>query len=682
MNDLRTDLDVATYSDPTPVLADLVRLAALDETSRNRIAKQAADLVSRIRELSSPGLMEVFLAEYGLSTDEGIALMCLAEALLRVPDADTIDALIEDKIAPSDWGKHLGHSSSSLVNASTWALMLTGRVLDDPKPGMAGVLRGAVKRLGEPVIRTAVGRAMKEMGRQFVLGESIDSAMKRAAKMQEKGFTYSYDMLGEAARTAADADAYDVAFHTAITAIGRHATRASVKENPGISIKLSALHPRYEEAQKARVMDELVPRVLKLAQAAKAQGMGLNIDAEEADRLAISLDVIEAVLADDSLKGWDGFGVVVQAYGQRAGFVLEWLYQLAERLDRKIMVRLVKGAYWDAEIKRAQVEGLDGFPVFTEKAATDVSYIGNARRLLGMTDRIYPQFATHNAHTVAAVLHMAEEMGRWQSDYEFQRLHGMGEALHTIVMEQEATRCRIYAPVGAHRDLLAYLVRRLLENGANSSFVNRIVDKNVPPEEVAPCPFAAMGHPPAIRHAADLFAPHRANSIGFDPTHRPTMERIEAARAPFAAPHVWTGGPRGVASDIAGAAAEVRNPADLTDLVGTVAPATPEGVAVALDKASPWTTPVAQRAAVLRAVAKAYEANAGELFAILAREAGKGLPDAIGELREAVDFLYFYAAEAEAAGDDIAPRGVCLYQSVEFPSGDFHRTDCGSIGRR
>ncbi len=521
------------------VVADLIAKAALDGPARAHIAARGADLVRAIRSSTKPGLMEVFLAEYGLSTDEGVALMCLAEALLRVPDAGTMDALIEDKISPSNWGLHLGHSSSSLVNASTWALMLTGRVLDEGEPGVAGHLRAAVKRLGEPVIRAAVGRAMKEMGRQFVLGETIQSAMRRGAGMEARGYTYSYDMLGEAARTEQDALRYQAAYATAIEAIGLGCKGDDIRANPGISVKLSALHPRYEEGQREQVLRDLVPRVSKLARLAARRGMGFNIDAEEQDRLVLSRDVIEAVLADPALEGWDGFGVVVQAYGPRAGAMIDWLHGVATRLDRKLMVRLVKGAYWDTEIKRAQVLGLPGFPVFTAKTATDISYIANARKLLGMTDRIYPQFATHNAHTVAAVLEMAE--GLDAELYEFQRLHGMGEQLHDLVHTREATRCRIYAPVGAHRDLLAYLVRRLLENGANSSFVNQIVDETVPAEVVAACPIAAH-KPRAITKGPDLFAPERVNSVGRDLTAAPDREAIYAARAGFEE-RVFKGGP-------------------------------------------------------------------------------------------------------------------------------------------
>jgi len=648
--DSRRAIDLATYANEAETLARLSAAAALSEADRARITARGADLVREIRGESSPGLMEVFLAEYGLSTDEGIALMCLAEALLRVPDADTIDALIEDKIAPSDWGRHIGRSTSPLVNASTWALMLTGRVLKDEAPGPVGHLRAAIKRLGEPVIRTAVGRAMKEMGRQFVLGETIQAAMERAAGMEKNGYTYSYDMLGEAARTDADATRYHLSYSRAITAIANACNNKDIRDNPGISVKLSALHPRYEVAQRAAVMDILVPRLRSLALLAKSAKMGLNIDAEEADRLSLSLDVIAAVLAEPALAGWDGFGVVVQAYGKRASHVIDFLYDLSTRLDRRIMVRLVKGAYWDTEIKRAQVTGVDGFPVFTSKAATDVSYIANARKLLTMTDRIYPQFATHNAHTAAAILDMAAD----KRAFEFQRLHGMGETLHGIILAAEGTRCRIYAPVGAHRDLLAYLVRRLLENGANSSFVNQIVDESVAPETVARDPFDAINDPaPHMPAGPDLFLPERRNSRGFDLRHWPTLETIETARAPFATHH-WQAAPLLAGPAQPQAPARVANPADPADTPGTVAWASKADVATALAAATPWTAPASERAALLNRAADLYEENFGEIFALLAREAGKSIPDAVAELREAVDFLRYYAAHAPEA----APVGT------------------------
>ena len=645
---LRPLIDENTYAAERPVIEQLRGTAQLSQEDRAEIKSRATKLVTAIREDARPGMMEVFLSEYGLSTEEGIALMCLAEALLRVPDAATIDALIEDKIAPSNWASHLGESTSPLVNASTWALMLTGKVLRDDHPGPVGHLRGAIKRLGEPVIRTAVGRAMKEMGAQFVLGETIQSAMTRAAKMERKGYTYSYDMLGEAARTEADARRYHLSYSRAISAIAEAAKSKDIRENPGISVKLSALHPRYEEAQHDTVMNEIVPRLRTLAQLARSAGIGLNIDAEEADRLSISLDVIETVLSEPSLKGWDGFGVVVQAYGQRAGHVLDWLYALAERLDRKIMVRLVKGAYWDTEIKRAQVAGLPGFPVFTAKHHTDISYIANARKLLGMTDRIYPQFATHNAHTVAAILHMATD----RSAFEFQRLHGMGEALHDIVKSAEGTRCRIYAPVGAHRDLLAYLVRRLLENGANSSFVNQIVDEDVPPATVASDPFDQSGTPD-LATGPELFAPERPNSEGWDLTHRPTRAAIEDARAPFATAR-WEAAPLLATEAEVGDATSIINPARPGDIVGQITWASPDTVAAACAVAAPWAASAQERAEVLNRAADLYEEHYGELFALTAREAGKSLPDVIAELREAVDFLRFYAARSE--GPD--PQGV------------------------
>ena len=647
-------IDRQSLRDEAALVQDLIAEAGLDAAARARITEAGADLVRRIRASVKPGLMEVFLAEYGLSTDEGIALMCLAEALLRVPDAETMDALIEDKIAPSDWGKHLGQSASSLVNASTWALMLTGKVLDEREPGIVGHLKAAVKRLGEPVIRTAVSRAMKEMGRNFVLGETIDLAMKRARELEARGYTYSYDMLGEAARTEADARRYHLAYSKAITAIAAAAATGDIRTNPGISVKLSALHPRYEVAKRARVMEELVPRVRALAGLAKAAGLGFNIDAEEADRLALSLEVIEAVLSDPALKGWDGFGVVVQAYGRRAGAVIDWLYALSVRLDRKIMVRLVKGAYWDAEVKRAQVLGLDSFPVFTRKQATDVSYIANARKLLGMTDRIYPQFATHNAHTVAAILDMAPD----KRAFEFQRLHGMGERLHDIVLEDHGTRCRIYAPVGAHRDLLAYLVRRLLENGANSSFVNQIVNEEVAPERVAACPLTAMEGmrpvaSPAILTGPGLFGTRR-NARGFDLTDTADLETIETARAPDMA-RLFEASPLIAGAASGGLRHEVKNPATGA-LVGHVLTAGAPDVETALRLAEPWAAAAPERAEVLRRAADLYEDHFGPIFALLAREAGKTAADAVAELREAVDFLRYYADGA--AGLQNPARGV------------------------
>jgi RHH-type proline utilization regulon transcriptional repressor/proline dehydrogenase/delta 1-pyrroline-5-carboxylate dehydrogenase len=637
---------------PEPEVLERLRAAGPGPERRQAASARAAGWVREIRQDRAPALVESFLAEYGLSTREGIALMCLAEALLRVPDAHTMDELIEDKIAPSAWGEHLGHSSSSLVNASTWALMLTGSVLKETG-GVAATLRGAVRRLGEPVIRVAARRAVEVMATQFVLGRDIDEAVRRGQGARDKGYTYSYDMLGEAAMTAADAGNFYASYERAIHALAPRALSDDIRENPGISVKLSALHPRYEETKRARVMAELVPRVLRLAQGAKAAHMGFNIDAEEADRLDLSLEVIEAVLSDPSLAGWNGFGVVVQAYGKRAAPVLDWLHALAERLDRRIMVRLVKGAYWDTEIKRAQVAGLEDFPVFTRKAATDISFQACAAKLLAMRDRIYPQFATHNAQTVAAVLEMAGEA----RDFEFQRLHGMGEALHDLVMARAGTRCRIYAPVGTHRDLLAYLVRRLLENGANSSFVNQIVDTAVPAEEVAADPFAAdlAGGNAQVVAPARLWGAERENAKGWDLADRAGLAAYDAARAPFAAAR-WEAAPLLAAEVRGGGAEDVANPADPSDVPGRVTLAGPEDVEAALAAARPWQADGAARARVLNAAADLYEQNAGEIFAILGREAGKTPPDAVAELREAVDFLRYYAARAREL--EAPPRGT------------------------
>jgi len=661
LSGLRNRIDGDTYADEKRVLTRLIAEAGLDPEDRVRIAEAGAGLVRQIRQSASPGLMETFLAEYGLSTDEGVALMCLAEALLRVPDADTINALIEDKIAPSDWGRHLGHSSSSLVNASTWALMLTGRLLADRAPGVANTLHGTVRRLGEPAIRVAASRAMKEAGRQFVLGEAIGPAMKRAAAMEARGYTYSYDMLGEAAHTDADAQRYFLSYSRAISTIAKVCGSDDVRENPGISVKLSALHPRFEIAQGERIMKELVPRARALALLAKSAGMGFNIDAEEADRLSLSMDVIGAILADETLAGWDGFGVAVQAYGQRAGPVIDWIHALAENLDRRIMVRLVKGAYWDTEIKLAQEKGMAGFPVFTRKASTDVSYIANARKLLGMTDRIYPQFATHNAHTAAAILDMAGD----GKDFEFQRLHGMGERLHDILTSRFDVRCRIYAPVGEHRDLLAYLVRRLLENGANSSFVNQIVDDGVSPQEAARDPLAeAEGHldnprNPVLLTGPELFGPKRRNSRGWDLGDATGIAAVEDARAAYRRCE-FAAAPLIAAETGGGKIVPITNPADPEEQVGTVQQTSAAQVEAALVAAAPWCADITQRARVLRKAARLYEDSHGRFFALLCREAGKTLPDCVGELREAVDFLRYYAAEAEEADAPAAGVFACI----------------------
>jgi RHH-type proline utilization regulon transcriptional repressor/proline dehydrogenase/delta 1-pyrroline-5-carboxylate dehydrogenase len=664
---IRSEIRANYLPDETEALSRLVDIASLSEADRAAISTDAAELVRAVRSSSDPRLMEVFLSAYGLSTKEGVALMCLAEALLRVPDSETMDDLIRDKIAPHDWSAHSGEASSIFVNASTWALMLTGRVLEEGEGGIEGTLRAMVRRLGEPVIRKAVAAAMREMGEQFVLGRTIPEALRRGRSMSARGYLYSYDMLGEAARTEADALRYHRAYADAISTLNSGSNGTDIRRNPGISVKLSALHPRYEATQKAIVLPVMAERLLSLTLAARHAGMGLNVDAEEADRLDLSLDVIERVLSEPELADWDGFGVVVQAYGPRAPFVIDWLDALARRLDRRIMVRLVKGAYWDTEIKRAQAMGLSAYPVFTRKPNTDVSYIANARKLLSMTDHIYPQFATHNAHTVAAILAMAPD----RDCFEFQRLHGMGEALHETVRRREGTRCRVYAPVGAHSDLLAYLVRRLLENGANSSFVHQITDLDVAPEAIARDPFETVATQgpvanPAIPAPSAIFGADRVNSKGWDITDPLTLAAIEAGRAAFDGADRWTARPVTRAAGYGGVR-KVLNPANQRQVVGTVYEASaelvPVAVRIAVEAQPRWAArPVADRAAILRRAADLYEASAVEFFALAAREAGKTLADGVAEVREAVDFLRYYAAEAPGAEEGTRARGaiVCI----------------------
>ncbi|MGM0766769.1 MAG: bifunctional proline dehydrogenase/L-glutamate gamma-semialdehyde dehydrogenase PutA [Pseudomonadota bacterium] len=663
-------------ADEYTVIREMIAGAQLSQAERDAISARAADLVRSVRKNAKSTIMEKFLAEYGLTTKEGVALMCLAEALLRVPDNLTIHELIEDKITSGAWGAHVGKASSPLINTATVALLMTSNLLKDSERNTVGdTLRKLLKRFGEPVIRTVAGQAMKEMGRQFVLGRDIDEAQDEAREYMEKGYTYSYDMLGEAARTDEDAKRYFDSYSNAIDSIAK-TCQGDVRKNPGISVKLSALLARYEYGNKERVMTELLPRARKLVRKAAAANMGFNIDAEEQDRLDLSLDVIEELVADPELAGWDGFGVVVQAYGKRAAFALDWLYGLAEKHDRRFMVRLVKGAYWDAEIKRAQVMALDGFPVFTRKACSDVSFLSSATKLLNMTDRIYPQFATHNAHSVSAILELAQVKG--VDNYEFQRLHGMGESLHDEVLKVSGVPCRIYAPVGPHKDLLAYLVRRLLENGANSSFVNQIVDTSITPEEIAKDPILSveeMGSTissKAIVHPYKLFGEQRRNSRGWDITDPVTVQQIDEGRGAYR-DHRWKGGPL-IAGEVAGTEVQVvRNPANPDDLVGHVTQASDADVGTAITAAAAgfktWSeTAVEERAACVRKVGDLYEAHAYELFALTTREAGKSLLDAIAEIREAVDFSQYYANEAIRYKDSGNARGVmCCISPWNFP---------------
>lgn len=626
----------------TAVLPEGSRLN--DAALRAAIQDRARTLVRHLREDSKPGLMELMLAEYGLSTDEGVALMCLAEALLRVPDAETMDDLIEDKIAPSQWGRHLGKSASPLINSSTWALMITGRVLDSKTP-IHKTLGGMVKRLGEPVIRHAVREAMKVMGRQFVLGETIQGAIKRSSGK----YRYSYDMLGEAAMSTPDALDYYADYEGAIRALSARCNSDRVAENPGISVKLSALHPRYDEFQRDRVMTELLPRVTALAKLAADANMGLNIDAEESERLELNLDIVEALARDKQFGDWRGLGLVVQAYGTRSPAVIDWVADLAKDTGRRLMVRLVKGAYWDTEVKRAQVMGLDRYPVYETKSDTDRNYILCAEKLLAARPSLYPQFATHNAQTVAAVFELA---GEDQTGYEFQRLHGMGDALHAYMREKLDRPVRIYAPVGEHEDLLAYLVRRLLENGANSSFVSKVTDKDVSIDEIITDPFEDI-RDSMLPRPRDTTEPH-VNSAGYDLRDVLTADALLAERSRFR-DTVWS----------FGTGVNITNPANPDDTVGSVSFASKAETDAAMARSQPWSDDAAIRASVLTKAADDLETAAPELLALLAREAGKTAEDAIAELREAADFLRYYAT---FASDDDAPLGtVAAIAPWNFP---------------
>jgi RHH-type transcriptional regulator, proline utilization regulon repressor / proline dehydrogenase / delta 1-pyrroline-5-carboxylate dehydrogenase len=600
------------------LLADAPREAA----SERRIDVRATHLIEAIRAHSGgPGGIEDFLREYSLSTREGLALMVLAEALLRVPDAATADRLIEDKLAAGDWTHHEVKSTALLVSASAWALGISARIIQ-PGETPENILDGLGKRIGLPALRGATRQAMRLLGSHFVLGQNIEEALGRAGRSQ--AFRYSYDMLGEGARTAADAARYFESYAAAIAAIGAAAGNAALPDRPGISVKLSALHPRYEATSRERVLAELPPRVLELARQAKQHDLNFTVDAEEADRLELSLDVIAAVLADPSLGRWDGFGLAVQAYQKRAPAVIDWVQAAAVALDRRLMVRLVKGAYWDTEVKRAQERGLADYPVFTRKAMTDLCYADCVRRLLAARPRLYPQFATHNALTVASVI---EEAGGVEG-YEFQRLHGMGEALYAaLIADEPGAACRVYAPVGGHRDLLAYLVRRLLENGANSSFVSVAADPGVPVAGLLKRPQAWIAEPSHARHPRiplprDLYGPSRRNSAGVEFGDRASLEGLLA----------------GVAKAMPKDAVA---PPEAND--ATIA----ESFAAAAKGFPAWAArPVEERAAALDRAADLYEGNRDALIALLQQEGGKTLDDALAEVREAVDYCRYYGSQA------------------------------------
>lgn len=703
---LRAAITAAWLRDETTHVRELLEQARLPAGEQIQAQKLAVDLVKRVRaRAQDQGAIEAFMRQYDLGSEEGVLLMCVAEALLRIPDQDTADKLIRDKLGDADWEKHLGQSDSVLVNASTWGLMLTGKLVnlnDLTRADVPGAFKRLVGRVGEPVIRLAVRQAMRIMGHQFVMGRTIDEALARSRKGGNADYRYSFDMLGEGALTTKDAARYLEAYRQAIHAIGRTGPFADVFAAPSISIKLSALHPRYEHAKRARVMKELAPAILELAQLAKSYGIGFTIDAEEADRLELSLDLIETTFSDPSLDGWEGFGLAVQAYQKRTPYVIDFLADLARRVGRRMPVRLVKGAYWDAEIKRAQIDGHPGYPVFTRKPNTDVSYLANARRMFDHGDALYPMFATHNAQTIAAIhtlsllppgegARRADEGAehpsasaravpapqslspagtsfgrRGERGFEFQKLHGMGDDLYAEVVPKHRldTPCRVYAPVGSHEDLLPYLVRRLLENGANSSFVNRITDENVAIEDLVRDPvqtvseFESIPHP-RIPLPVDLFrsqpAPiassDRNNSMGANLSNdndlRALAERINASVKP------WRAAPLVPGAVVSTAALPVTNPADRRQTVGEWQPADSGTVEKALANAvaaqPAWDrTPAASRAAILEHAANLLEQRLPDYIALCVKEAGKTIPDSVAEVREAVDFLRYYAAQARA----------------------------------
>jgi RHH-type transcriptional regulator, proline utilization regulon repressor / proline dehydrogenase / delta 1-pyrroline-5-carboxylate dehydrogenase len=628
----------------------------LNDSDRQGILGQATALVAAVRERSrDAGAMEAFMREYDLSSEEGVVLMCLAEALLRIPDNETAEKLISDKLSDADWESHLGKSSSIFVNASTWGLMLTGRLVkvsEAPRRDIGSALARIANKSGEPVVRLAIRQAMRIMGHQYVMGRTIKAALQRARKKDNRRFRYSFDMLGEAALTADDAQRYAQAYRDAILAIGSSTDDDDIFSAPSISVKLSALHPRYEHAKAQRVLDELAPVLLDLARLAREQGIALTVDAEEAERLTLSLRVFERVLGHPSLAGWDGLGLALQAYQRRAWAAIDWLADRARSSSHRIPIRLVKGAYWDTEIKFAQMEGLPGYPVFTRKASTDLSYLACARRLLSMPEQFYPQFATHNAHTIVAISRMADH-----ADYEYQRLHGMGKELYAEVLDNDSynAACRVYAPVGNHKDLLPYLVRRLLENGANTSFVNRIVDEKLPPEEVVSDPIEQlqaldMIEHPRIPQPVDIYGADRTNSAGINFAELPAIETLKQDMESSGLGS-WSARPLGSAASGCGQSEAVYSPANARDRVGQVEWTDPECARTVIGKALASQVEWDRRGGRARAdlvdrIADLLEENRGELMALCCREAGKTLKDGIAEVREAADFCRYYAARA------------------------------------
>uniref|UniRef100_UPI0035A0B18B bifunctional proline dehydrogenase/L-glutamate gamma-semialdehyde dehydrogenase PutA n=1 Tax=Neisseria weixii TaxID=1853276 RepID=UPI0035A0B18B len=653
---LRQAVTEAYRRDEVEAVNDMLQQAQMTDEERRAADDLARRLVTQVRASRTKASgVDALMHEFSLSSEEGVALMCLAEALLRIPDNGTRNKLIADKLSDGDWKSHLNHSPSLFVNAAAWGLLVTGKLTTTTnEQNLGSALSRVLGKGGAPLIRKGVDYAMRMLGKQFVTGQTIEEALGNGKEREKLGYRFSFDMLGEAAFTQADADRYYQDYVTAIHAIGKDAAGQGVYDGNGISVKLSAIHPRYFRAQHERVMTELLPKLKELFVLAKQYDIGLNIDAEEANRLELSLDLMEALVSDPDLAGYNGIGFVVQAYQKRCPFVIDYLVDLARRNNQKLMIRLVKGAYWDSEIKWAQVDGLNGYPVYTRKVHTDISYLACARKLLDAQDAVFPQFATHNAYTLAAIY----EMGKGK-DFEHQCLHGMGETLYDQVVGPQnlGRRVRIYAPVGTHETLLAYLVRRLLENGANSSFVNQIVDEKISIDELIRSPFDTIAEEGIHLHAAlplprDLYGKGRLNSQGVDLSNENVLQQLQQKMNQAAAQAFQTASMINGKLREANAPQDVNNPADHGDVVGTVsfadAALAQEAIAEAVAAQAAWgATPAAERAACLRRLADLMEQHTPALMMLAVREAGKTLQNAIAEVREAVDFCRYYADEAE-----------------------------------
>lgn len=644
--------------DENSAVQTLLEYLQLDEKQQKHIDEVAAQLVTQVRHtrMKSGGL-DAFLASYDLSTDEGIALMCIAEAMLRIPDKETIDALIRDKLTSAQWAEQVGKSDSLLVNMATWALMLTGKILQPNDPESKKITRTAkdlTQRVSEPVIRKAVAHAMKIMAEQFVMGATIAEAVKNGAENEKQGYTHSFDMLGESARTMDDAERYFIAYQNAIKTVGAANQGKNYKTASGVSIKLSALYPRYEFAQQAHAVPFLTKQLLALTLLAKQYDIGVTVDAEESERLEISLEIIRNVFEDESLGSWEGFGLAIQAYQKRCFYLIDWLAELAKKNKKSLMVRLVKGAYWDSEIKRSQEQGLEGYAVFTRKINTDVSYLACAKKILSYQGNFYPQFATHNPQTLAVILEFAGN----RTDFEFQCLHGMGQSLydHLVGDKDRNLRARIYAPVGVHKDLLPYLVRRLLENGANTSFVHRIMDKNLSIADIIADPIAKVALLAEKQHSRiplpqNLYQPQRKNSQGIDLSNA-ARDLALAEAMTKAASKSWLAEPL-LAQPIVSKLSlhPVTDPAKTERVVGYAKNATVHEVEIALQSAAAvaeqWSnTSAILRAQMLEKAAELFEQHHADFMYLAIREAGKTIGDAIAEVREAVDFCYYYAEQA------------------------------------